>query len=522
MQFHKLVQASRCARLSLAFCFFAGLTASHAATIISGELFFTTFQNQSGKVIPLTTNVWKVPFVYDSVAGLCIGSTTLPCPAGDPVSTAIVTLTGADGLIFDPNDATNSTLLIGEQNTNKVARIKTDGTGLVEVLADGTKVAGFGNGQAYGVAATPDKTILLTIPNDAGFTNSNNINAVPLGPLANGTAHTVTGTDKSLRGIAFIGNIAYYGDGLDNVITGHLGVIDLTTYATTRVTIIDDVNPGSPAGQGSLPSHGMEFDPFSGCLMVSGANQIWQLCPDAVAANTLHIVAKVSTPTTCTHPAGNIYCTHVSWDQTSVDGAGHLFAANNDGDLIFIDYSHSATKSISDAANYSKLQFLAIALDDIANGGGAPPPGGCPATQGFWHKASRWPSVASAVTIDGVTYNPDKSMTIGGTTYTQAQLLLIMPSGALHTGGYVNALSQFVAAVLNLVAGAQHSTIDSTISAINTALDGQPAFLTGNSLNPSFPASLQTLLNSDEGALDAYNSATNLGCTEGSGLSVGH
>src|SRR6266853_3369414 len=94
-----------------------------AATIISGELFFTTFQNQggSGSPPPPTTNLWKVSFVYDSVTGLCLGSTTLPCPAAPPPTTAIATLTGADGLVFDPTDATK--LVIGEQSANLVARI---------------------------------------------------------------------------------------------------------------------------------------------------------------------------------------------------------------------------------------------------------------------------------------------------------------------------------------------------------------------------------------------------------------
>jgi hypothetical protein len=55
-----------------------------------------------------------------------------------------------------------------------------------------------------------------------------------------------------------------------------------------------------------------------------------------------------------------------------VDGHGHLFAANNDGDLLFIDYS--ASGNIGNVANYTKQQFLAASLDDIVNGGGAPPP----------------------------------------------------------------------------------------------------------------------------------------------------
>ena len=502
---------------SLVTCLCAGWTVAHAATIISGNLFFTTFQNQSGTVLPLTPNVFKVAFIYDSVAGLCVGSSTLPCPAGNPATTPIATLTGADGLIFDPNDATLSTLLIGEQNSNRVAQMKTDGTGLIEKKADVSQPFGVGSGQAYGIVATPDKMNLLTAPNDVGF-GQFNINVSPLNPLGDGTAHLVSGPIASLRGIAFIGNTAYYGDALDQTTTGHMGTLDISgaTFTTTLSTIIDDVD--HTAGQGSLPSHGLEFDPFSGCIIISGSNEIWQVCPDPVLTNTLHIKAKVATSSTCSQPTNNIYCSQVNWDQVSVDGAGHLFAANNDGDLMFIDYSHSATKSISDAGNYTKLQFLAVALDDLANGGGAPPATGCPATQGFWHKAANWPNVTASVNIDGVIYNPDHSMVIGGITYTQSQLLSILPSGSLHTGGYVNALSQFIAAVLNLAAGAQHGSIDSTISAINTDLTGVH-FIVGTSLG-SVPPAVQAALNGFEGTLDNYNSAVGLGCTEGSGLNI--
>jgi len=64
---------------------------------------------------------------------------------------------------------------------------------------------------------------------------------------------------------------------------------------------------------------------------------------------------------------------------------------------------------------------------------------GCPATQGFWHKASHWPTVSG--TADGVTWDKSaKTLTIGGTTYTQAQILELLPSGSLHSGGVENDL----------------------------------------------------------------------------------
>ena len=117
-------------------------------------------------------------------------------------------------------------------------------------------------------------------------------------------------------------------------------------------------------------------------------------------------------------------------------------------------------------------------------------------------------------------------MVIGGNTYTQGQLLALLPSGSLHTGGYVNALGQFIAAVLNLSAGAKNGTIDSTIGAINTALTGVTFVTgTGNSGDPYklFPIdpSIQNTLTALTQTLDNYNSAVGMGCSEGSGLTLG-
>jgi hypothetical protein len=151
------------------------------------------------------------------------------------------------------------------------------------------------------------------------------------------------------------------------------------------------------------------------------------------------------------------------------------------------------------------------------------PPGGCPATQGFWHFACRWPLVSA--TIDGIAYNGKASpitMTIGGITYTQAQLLTIMPSGALHSGAYANTISQLVAAVLNLSAGgADNATIDGAVSALNTLFTGVNIFC-GSGLcaqTPQFKAQVDAY----ESILDGYNSAQNLGftCSEGVGLKPG-
>jgi hypothetical protein len=171
--------------------------------------------------------------------------------------------------------------------------------------------------------------------------------------------------------------------------------------------------------------------------------------------------------------------------------------------------------------NHSDVQSLLIEVT-------VPPQGtGCPATQGFWHKASRWPNFTKVV--DGVTYNggTDHTMVIGGTTYTEGQLLALLPSGSLHTGGYVNALSQFIAAVLNLSAGAKNGSVDTTVSTINTDLTGV-TFVSGDGsaqhpykLVP-ISVSLQNTLTGFTQDLDNYNSAVGMGCSEGSGLILGN
>jgi hypothetical protein len=153
-----------------------------------------------------------------------------------------------------------------------------------------------------------------------------------------------------------------------------------------------------------------------------------------------------------------------------------------------------------------------------------PPPGtGCPATQGFWHKGANWPAVNA--NVDGIAYNggTDFSMVIGGIKYTQAELLQLMPSGSLHPGDYGNSLSQLIAAVLNIAAGAQHTaSVDSVILSDNIALTNVPIFCPpSNSTLCTVPTGVITTVEGNEPALDDYNSAKGLNCSEGAGLITG-
>lgn len=176
------------------------------------------------------------------------------------------------------------------------------------------------------------------------------------------------------------------------------------------------------------------------------------------------------------------------------------------------------------------IAVLADGGDGLTNNGSDPqsliievtvPPQatGCPATQGFFHKANHWPTISG--TVDGVTYNAStKMLTFGaGPSYTQKQILELLPSGSLHTGGVENDLSQFIAASLNLLADAQHTaTIDGIVSTIAADLAGTNIFSPAVNLTAQAKADLAAY----GSALDSYNSAVGLGCSEASGLSVGN
>src|SRR5215469_99997 len=131
---------------------------------------------------------------------------------------------------------------------------------------------------------------------------------------------------------------------------------------------------------------------------------------------------------------------------------------------------------------------------------------GCPATIGFWKHHAFPNSVQSS------------GLTIGGVTYTAANLLTILNNNA---GNAVVILGrQLVGALLNLAAGAKHN------ANADAAIANAESLLKSNSLNllTSFVAPSSALgqeLLADEAVLDKYNSADFNTCSEGSGLTTG-
>ncbi len=251
-------------------------------------------------------NVNRVTYTYDSSAPSFVLSNNTP----------IDNTNGADGIVFAPD----GDLLVGGQG-DRVHKVETNGSGHVTVNAGGTN--------SYHLAVDPSGNVVWSAGIPGGLAS------VPLAPFANGTAHALSGNDTVITSIAFdtAGNAYYTSSGPGGF--GSFGKIDLTTFTTTRT-------------MSNVPAaHGMAFDPVTGDLMLFGDSHISQ-----IALSDLTILKS------------DRFFAGADFDQGTVDGLGHLFVASNDGDLFFMDYSASGL--VADLGNFTKVQFLAESLDDIA------------------------------------------------------------------------------------------------------------------------------------------------------------
>jgi hypothetical protein len=282
-----------------------------SADPVTGTLFYTTFAGG--------TNLHRVDFNYNGVTFALSNNIGL------------ANLSGADGLLFAPNN----NLLVGAQGNN-----------IIEVTPGGVVVTNRNpGGGSFHLALSSNSPNAIVYNMANGGCGNNCISAVTLaggGLSANGNLYTVSGgASHDVRGVIFdpLNNTWYYGTAPDGG-AGDFGTVvfnDVTHTAT--LTLL----------QTGLFAHGLTFDPFTNDIIISSQNVIQQL--DA-AGNVLSTVTG----------SGN-------FDQSSVDGHGHLFVASNSGFLMFVDYD--ATGLIGAGSNFKASPFLADALDDIAPLSGA-------------------------------------------------------------------------------------------------------------------------------------------------------
>jgi len=290
---------------SLALLALSGASSIALAGPITSTLFYTTFQGGQ--------NVWKVTATYDGNGTAGNGTFAL---SGD---INIASTGGADGIVLNPN---NGQLLIGGQG-NAVHQVNP---------STGTFTTATPNVAAYHLAVDPNKNVVWA----SGIPGA--LSSVPINPFgAPGTVKsimTASGSPVNITSLAFTPSNGVFFTDAGSGGFGDVGRIDLTTGIATIV------RSGIPA------AHGMVFDPFSGSLVLGGSNHITQL--DPITLSTVSDFAIDSD----------------NFDQGAVDGLGHIYWADNNGRLFFMDYSTSML--VGDANNFVSNNFFKGALDDIA------------------------------------------------------------------------------------------------------------------------------------------------------------
>jgi hypothetical protein len=161
-----------------------------------------------------------------------------------------------------------------------------------------------------------------------------------------GTAHPISGREspKGISTLAWTTNDsthAFYTSSGPNGI-GDFGTIDMTdpnNFHTTRL-------------MKKLPAaHGMAYDPWTRTLILMGAQHITQIDPN----NPTVILSDLD--------LSNPNLPDLYFDQGNVDGQGHIYAASNDGTLVFLDIRRSGLVANPD---FVAEKFLAYDLDDVA------------------------------------------------------------------------------------------------------------------------------------------------------------
>jgi hypothetical protein len=291
----------------------AALTTAAYADPLVGTLFYTTYAGSGN-------NVHSVDYSYDGSAIVYSNNH------------GIATTNGADGILFAPN----GNLLVGGQGTNRISEITPTGTPV------GSVDAGTGSYHLALGSDAPDAT-LYNIWNGGCCAAISAITLVGGGISASGAGITYTvtgGNSQDIRGIIYdpVNSTWYYGTAPDGG-SGDFGTISFSGTTATLTVIATEKF-----------AHGLTFDPYTNTVIFSSDNTISQFDPNT--SSFFDFVGLVGQ----------------EFDQSAVDGKGHLFVASNSGDITFVDYSGTGNLS---TASYSNTQFLANFLDDVAPLSGA-------------------------------------------------------------------------------------------------------------------------------------------------------
>jgi dipeptidyl aminopeptidase/acylaminoacyl peptidase len=285
------------------------------AEVVTGTLYFTTFYTPADGYGPSDNRLHSVTFNYNSAGN----NLSFGAPTTITTNHAI----GADGIIFAPD---GKTLLIGGQDRDIYHVDPTNG----HVL----NTLGTGGVDVYHLALSPNGN---TVYGGGSEGNSPGLAVVPTNPYGNGVTEAISGSNSTITGIAFDSSGQAFYTASSATGDGNFGTIsNLNTSPVTHSLIA-----------GLTAAHGITYDPFTKDFILVGGNEIAQV------DTTGHVISE------------RFFSGYVdSFDQASVDGQGHLFVANNDGNMLFVDYSASGL--IGASSNFTAKHFLATYLDDVA------------------------------------------------------------------------------------------------------------------------------------------------------------
>lgn len=274
------------------------------AGFTTGTLYYSTFNPDRN------SRIHSVDYTYTPGGSPALTLTTRKDIADTP---------GSDGLVF----TSDGKLAVGGQG-NAVYKVNPATGSFTSHTAGGT--------EAFHMMVGPNGNIYSSgIPGTPAVYNSTLTN--------NGTAiNYAGGADSAIDTIVWDSNgNAYYTSSSAGGV-GDFGKLNLNltshTFTTTRLL----TNIAGP--------HGGTFDAYTGDILLFGDNTILQIDP--------------SHPSVILHQKT---FSGAAFDQGTVDGQGHVFVANNNGDLLFLDISNSRNVA---AADFTYLQFLDGSLDDVA------------------------------------------------------------------------------------------------------------------------------------------------------------
>jgi len=281
----------------------ATATTSQAGPV-QGTMYYTTFNG--GK------NIHSVDYNFNGSTFILSNNTNIG--NGTP---------GADGIVFTSDDH----LAVGGQGAAVYRVDKNTGTFT-------SQTTGAGSRPAFHMSVAPNGDIIAAgIPGGpVRFNSTLTVNGTPLNFVGNGL-------DSVLDTIVFDKNGQGWYTDSGSAGNGNFGKVNIdfinNTYSTERT-------------MSNVPAaHGAAYDAYSDTIILFGDGHISQVDPYAGGTSLLHDLSGF---------AG-------TFDQGAVDGQGHIFAANNNGNLTFIDYS--TTKNIQ-TKDFISTQFLADSLDDVA------------------------------------------------------------------------------------------------------------------------------------------------------------